>query len=58
MKYLLKALEENQNTYLPSEDLYYTIRMAMQNNGDNQPAYGEIKNAGDEGGNFVFIQKN
>jgi uncharacterized caspase-like protein len=57
MKYLLKTLDENQNMYLPSEDLYDTIRLAMRNNSDSHPAYGEIKNAGDEGGNFVFIRR-
>jgi hypothetical protein len=58
MKYLLKTLEENENKFLPSEDLYDMVKMAMKTNTDTKPEYGEIKNTGDEGGNFVFIQNN
>ncbi len=57
MKYLLKTLEENQNTYLPTEDLYDEVRQSMKNNSVVKPAYGEIQNTGDTGGNFVFIQR-
>lgn len=57
MKYLLKILEENTNKYLPSEDLFYDLAIRMKNNSDTRPLYGEIKNVGDEGGNFVFIRK-
>lgn len=56
MKYLIKYLQENHNQYLPSADLYYSIRMAMKNNADTVPQYGEIQNVGDEGGDFVFFQ--
>jgi hypothetical protein len=58
MKYFLKALEENENRFLPTEDLYDIVRMGMRNNADTRPEYGEIKDTGDEGGNFVFIQSN
>jgi hypothetical protein len=58
MKYLLKALEENENKFLPTEDLYDSVRLGMKNNADTKPEYGEIKTAGDEGGNFVFVQNN
>jgi hypothetical protein len=57
MKYLLKALEENKDMYLPSEDLYDNIRLSMKANSNTKPLYGEIQNAGDEGGNFVLIQR-
>ena len=57
MKYLLKTLEENQNVYLPTEDLYDEVRQSMKNNSVIKPAYGEIQNTGDTGGNFVFIQR-
>jgi len=56
MKYLLKALEENENRFLATEDLYDIVRMGMKSNADTKPEYGEIKNTGDAGGNFVFIQ--
>jgi uncharacterized caspase-like protein len=57
MKYLLKTLEENENLYLASEDLFDEIRLAMKNNSTTRPLYGEIQNVGDEGGNFVLIRK-
>ncbi len=58
MKYLLKSLTENQNQYLPSEDLFDEIRISMKNNSDTKPLYGEIQNSGDEGGIFVLIRRN
>jgi hypothetical protein len=57
MKYLLRTLNENQNKYMASEDLFDEIRIAMKNNSSTKPLYGEIQNVGDEGGNFVFIMK-
>lgn len=57
MKYLLKSLDENENKYLPSEDLFDEIRLAMKNNSNTKPLYGEIQNVGDEGGNFILIRK-
>ena len=58
MKYLLKALNENENQYLPSEDLFDAVRVAMKNNSNTRPLYGEIQNVGDEGGDFVLIRRN
>jgi len=58
MKYLLRTLNENQNKYLPSEDLFDEVKRAMKSNSDTKPLYGEIHNSGDEGGNFVLIRKN
>ena len=57
MKYLLKILNENNNKYLPSEDLFYDLALRMKSNSDTRPMYGEINNAGDEGGNFIFIKR-
>lgn len=57
MKYLLKILEENTSKYLPSEDLFYDLAIRMKSNSDTRPLYGEIRNVGDEGGNFVFIKR-
>lgn len=57
MKYLLKVLQENENKYLASEDLFDEIRLAMKNNSNTRPLYGEIQNAGDEGGNFVLMRR-
>ena len=57
MRCLLKALDENPNKYFPSEDLYDNVMHAMKNNSSTKPLFGEIRNAGDEGGNFVFIRR-
>ena len=57
MKYLIKQLEENQDKYLTSEQLFTTIKPAVLNNSETIPQYGTIQSAGDEGGDFIFIQK-
>lgn len=57
MKYILKTLEENNNQYLPSEELFEEVRISMKNNADTKPLYGEIQNVGDQGGNFVLIKR-
>lgn len=56
-KYLLDRLAENTDKYLTSEQLFSSFRMAVINNSDVVPQYGEIYNVGDEGGDFVFIRK-
>lgn len=55
--YLTKKLEENQDHYLPSEQLFHSFKPAVLNNSDNIPQFGVIKNSGDEGGDFIFIKK-
>jgi Caspase domain len=57
MRYLLKTLNENENKYLSSEELFDVVRTAMRNNAGTKPLYGEIQNVGDEGGDFVLIRK-
>lgn len=57
VKYLTKVLEENQNRYLTTEDLYHDVRERMKNNSELAPVYGEIKGTGDEGGSFVFEKR-
>lgn len=52
MKYLLKSLTENDNQFLPADELFDNVRGAMKNNSDTKPLYGEIKNAG--GWDFCF----
>ena len=57
VRYLLDRLNENTEKYLTSEQLFSSFRMAVINNSDVVPQYGEIYNVGDEGGDFVFIRK-
>lgn len=57
LKYLLKKLKSNTDTYITSEALFSSIRTAVLNNSKQVPQYGTIQNAGDEGGDFIFIRK-
>jgi len=59
VKYLVKRLDENQADYLSSEELFYSFKMAaISNSGNNVlPQYGEILNAGNEGGDFIFLKR-
>lgn len=57
IEYLVKRLYENEDKYLPSEQLFFSFKTAVLNNSDNIPQFGEINGAGDEGGDFIFIRK-
>jgi hypothetical protein len=57
MKYLCEELKDNRLEYLSSEQLFSSIRIAVINNSDAVPQYGEIRNVGDQGGDFIFIRK-
>lgn len=56
--YLVKRLDQNDNRYLPTEALFSTMRTAVINNSSmgQVPQYGEIREAGDEGGDFIFVR--
>ena len=55
-RYLIERLNENEEIYLSSEQLFSSFRIAVINNSDAIPQYGEIRNVGDEGGDFIFIK--
>ncbi|MBU2914387.1 caspase family protein [Reichenbachiella agariperforans] len=57
MKYLLKNLERNEEKYVASEQLFYQLKPAVLNNSPNTPQFGEIRNTGDEGGDFIFKRR-
>jgi len=57
VKYLVKRLDENQETYLSSEELFSSFRMAVISNSSALPQYGEIQNVGNEGGDFIFLKR-
>ena len=57
MKYMIERLEENDQVYLSSEQLFSSFRIAVMNNSDAVPQYGEISNVGDQGGDFIFLKK-
>ncbi len=56
-KFLIQRLNENKETYLSSEQLFSSFRLAVINNSDAIPMYGEIDKVGDEGGDFIFLKK-
>ena len=56
LHYLTKNLMENQDEFLPAEKLFFSFKPAVLNNSENIPQFGVIKNAGDEGGDFIFIK--
>jgi caspase domain-containing protein/glucodextranase-like protein len=59
VEYLVKRLAENQQRYISAEELFSSMRKAIINNSPNKqtPQYGEIRETGDEGGDFVFVRR-
>ncbi len=57
LKFLTKYLEQNEEKYLPSSQLFASIFRGVMNNSLNRPQDGVILNTGDEGGDFIFIKK-
>lgn len=58
IEYLLKRLEQNSLSLLPTEQLFSSFKIAVMNNSQGQvPQYGDIQGAGDEGGDFVFVRR-
>jgi hypothetical protein len=55
LKYMIDRLEKNSEKYLSSEQLFSSFRIAVINNSNVVPQFGEIKDVGDEGGDFIFI---
>jgi hypothetical protein len=57
IEYLVKRLQENQDHYLSSEQLFFSFKPSVLNNTESVPQYGVVFNAGDDGGDFIFIKK-
>ena len=59
MKYLIQRLIDNQEPIISSSELFASFRDAVINNSPVQqvPQFGEIREAGNEGGDFIFIIK-
>jgi hypothetical protein len=57
LEFLLKRLQQNEEKYLSTEELFTSFRAAVLNNSPNVPQYGTIQNTGDEGGDFIFIKR-
>ena len=59
IEYLVKRLAQNKEPFLSSEQLFASFRQAVISNSRNNqvPQFGEIRETGDEGGDFVFERK-
>lgn len=56
-EYLAKRLEANQDEFMSSQQLFDSFRQAVISNSMAVPQDGIIADAGDEGGDFIFIRK-
>jgi hypothetical protein len=57
IEYLVKRLQENQDHYLSSEQLFFSFKPSVLNNTESVPQYGVVFNAGDDGGDFIFVKR-
>lgn len=59
IEYLLKNLVNNQAPLLSADQLFRNFKTAVINNSPNGqvPQYGPISQAGDEGGDFIFLRR-
>jgi hypothetical protein len=55
--YLIKILQNNNKKYYDANQLFEGLRISVINNSEQVPVYNAIKNAGDEGGQFIFKTK-
>ncbi|MEA3318055.1 MAG: caspase family protein, partial [Bacteroidota bacterium] len=55
--YLTKRLKENTHDNISAEELFNSFNVQVMNNSSNTPLYGDIKGAGDEGGDFIFVKR-
>ncbi len=60
IQYLLKNLISNEAPLLSADQLFRKFKIAVINNSPNGqvPQYGPITQAGDEGGDFIFLRRN
>ena len=58
IEYLLKNLRNNEAPLLSADQLFRHFKTAVINNSPNGqvPQYGPISQAGDEGGDFIFLR--
>ncbi len=59
IEYLLKNLKSNSAPLLSADQLFRNFKIAVINNSPNGqvPQYGPISQAGDEGGDFIFLKR-
>jgi hypothetical protein len=59
IKYLIKALKNNEKPLISADQLFTNFKYNVINNSPNGqvPQYGVISQADDEGGDFIFLKK-
>ena len=59
IEYLIKRLKENKEKYFYAQKLYLELKDPVINNSPNgqTPLHGVINEAGDEGGDFIFVRR-
>ena len=57
VKTFIEQLSANKENYLPTEKLFFSIKPSIVKEIDMIPQFGTIKNAGDQGGDFIFFRK-
>ena len=57
LQQLLKKLGDNEDDYLPAQQLFTRIYEPIVNNAATNPMYGIIQGAGDGGGDFIFVKR-
>lgn len=57
IKYLVQRLEENTLGYISAEELFSSFKQSVMNSTSAEPQYGDIKDTGDQGGDFIFVKK-
>lgn len=59
IEYLIKRLQNNDKKFISAEQLFYSFKTAVINNSANNqiPQFGEIRETGDEGGDFIFVRR-
>jgi TolB-like protein len=55
--YLIKSLKENTRKYIDASQLFNEISVSVTNNSEQTPQLQAVKDAGNEGGQFVFIKR-
>jgi uncharacterized repeat protein (TIGR01451 family) len=55
--YFLQALINNAEKYFDAGQVFESLKIPVVNNSFQTPAYSPIRNAGDEGGQFIFMLK-
>lgn len=57
LEQLVNRLSNNTKDYITAEEIFGSIKDIVINSSPVIPVYGDIKDSGDEGGDFVFVKK-